>query len=366
MATTDTRAIATTQAAGAQTPQDAEIRQWAQVVEMTGVDLATIALIRQKQGKDPAPPIEMGMFLHACKQLGLDPLSNQAYWIRRAGKGALQVGIDGFRLIASRSGAYAGSEPAVFRGTQELKDGNRTLVVPSEAQVVVWRIVQGRKCAYTGQAFWDEFYPGDGPVGAMYRSKPRLMLAKDAEAQALRKGFAAELVGMPVRAVEIAEVEAEDVTTRPGARPAFNAADYDRLQGSEEDGTFFDQPAPTTPPPGRGEAPTSPRRPDDQAGEQRAYDEVFVEDPPTEAEKTAPRDPETGEVLDQAPDQRPIIAAWADNRKLVQRAQKLGLQGLPVLNNRSPDDVVAAANRTLLERITNFELDQKLMQGETV
>jgi phage recombination protein Bet len=324
MATTDTRAIATTQAAGAQTPQDAEIRQWAQVVEMTGVDLATIALIRQKQGKDPAPPIEMGMFLHACKQLGLDPLSNQAYWIRRAGKGALQVGIDGFRLIASRSGAYAGSEPAVFRGAQELKDGNRTLIVPSEAQVVVWRIVQGRKCAYTGQAFWDEFYPGDGPVGAMYRSKPRLMLAKDAEAQALRKGFAAELVGMPVRAVEIAEVEVEEVTTRPAARPAFNPADYDRIHGSEEDGTYFDQPAPTT--------------------------------PPTEAEKTAPRDVETDEVLE-----RPIIAAWADNRKLVQQAQKLGLQGLPVLNNRSTDDVVAEANRVLLERIKNHELDQALV-----
>jgi phage recombination protein Bet len=340
MATTDTRAIVTTQAAGAQTPQDAEIRQWAQVVEMTGVDLATIALIRQKQGKDPAPPIEMGMFLHACKQLGLDPLSNQAYWIRRAGKGALQVGIDGFRLIASRSGAYAGSEPAVFRGTQELKDGNRTLIVPSEAQVVVWRIVQGRKCAYTGQAFWDEFYPGDGPVGAMYRSKPRLMLAKDAEAQALRKGFAAELVGMPVRAVEVAEVEVEEVTTRPAARPAFNPADYDRIHGSEEDGTFYDQPAPTTPPPGRGEAPTSPRRPD----------EVLSVDP------------DTGEVLDLVEQPgRPIIAAWADNRKLVQRAQQLGLQGLPVLNNRSPDDVVAAANRDLTERIHHHELDQKLV-----
>jgi hypothetical protein len=45
----------------------------------------------------------------------------------------------------------------------------------------------------------------------------------------------------------------------------------------------------------------------------------------------------------------------------VQRAQQLGLQGLPVLNNRSPDDVVAAANRDLTERIHNHELDQKLV-----
>jgi phage recombination protein Bet len=172
------------------------------VVELTGYEIAEIALIRHKMAGSLSVPVEqvplrdIALFSRACKQLGLDALLNQAHWISRGGKGTLQVGIDGFRAIADRSGVYAGSEPALFRGQieQNYMDSNqqRTMVVPEKASVVIWKVVAGHKCAFTGEAHWTEFYPGQ-KEGFMWRRMPRHMLGKAAEAQALRKAFPAQL-----------------------------------------------------------------------------------------------------------------------------------------------------------------------------
>jgi phage recombination protein Bet len=140
--------------------------------------------------------------VEVCNRTQLDPFLRQIHFVprrdRKTGKDviAIQVGIDGFRLEAQRSGAYAGSDDPVFDDERQ----------PTKATVTVYRMVAGQRCSFTATVRWNEFYPGDGPQAFMWKTKPCVMLGKCAEAQALRKGFPAELSGM----YEPAEMERDD------------------------------------------------------------------------------------------------------------------------------------------------------------
>ncbi len=102
------------------------------------------------------------------------------------------------------------------------------------------------------------------------------------------------------------------------------------------------------------------------ATEQRTYDEVFGQEPPTAAELAAPRDIDTGEVLDTPPvaPVQPKIAVWARNRQLVAEAHKRKLTGVPTLPAKSADGVVEAANTELERRIRDYDLDQQLVKEQ--
>jgi hypothetical protein len=66
-----------------------------------------IALIK-RQVCVGATDDELKMFLHQAQRSGLDPLARQIYAIKRNGKMTIQTSIDGFRVVAQRSGQYAG------------------------------------------------------------------------------------------------------------------------------------------------------------------------------------------------------------------------------------------------------------------
>lgn len=149
-----------------------------------------IELIKQTVAKG-ATDLELDLFLHACKRTGLDPLMKQIYAIKRKnGKTgqmemAIQTGIDGYRLIADRTGRYAGSdEPAYTVG----QDG-----FPDVASVTIFKMIDGQRCGFSASARWAEYYQDASP---MWKKMPFLMLGKCAEALALRKAFPAELSGV--------------------------------------------------------------------------------------------------------------------------------------------------------------------------
>ena len=148
---------------------------------------------------------ELKLFFNQCKRTGLDPFSRQIYAIHRKkwnadkkcyeDKMTIQTSIDGFRVIAERSGDYAGQDEPIFNEI----DGKLV-----SCKVTVYRFKSAQKYsiptrypAAVGVAYWDEFKQTDnGKVTGMWAKMPHTMLSKVAEAIALRKAYPQDLSGL--------------------------------------------------------------------------------------------------------------------------------------------------------------------------
>jgi phage recombination protein Bet len=161
-----------------------------------------IELIKRTYAKG-ASDDELKLFITVCHGLQLSPFSKQVHlvprWDSKAGREIrqIQVGIDGFRATAEKTGAYAGNDDPVFEGEKIVEYGEKkqSVTAPEKATVTVWKIVQGQRFAFTATARWSEYYPG-AKMGFQWHTKPYLMLGKCAEALALRKGFPTLLSGI--------------------------------------------------------------------------------------------------------------------------------------------------------------------------
>lgn len=147
---------------------------------------------------------ELKLFLHVCKSRQLDPFSKQIYAIVRKQwnqdtreheqKMTIMAGIDGFRLTAKRGGIEAIDEPEFEYDARLCSNANPLGIV--KASVKVWRAGVSRPTV--GVAYWDEYAQTkrDGSLMGLWGKMPRTMIAKCAEAQALRKAAPEELSGI--------------------------------------------------------------------------------------------------------------------------------------------------------------------------
>jgi phage recombination protein Bet len=194
--------------------------------------------------KDGEPTdAELLYFARVCQASGLDPARKEIYGIYRNVKQkdgtykpklSIQTSIDGLRVVAERSGMYGGSDEPEFEYEPDYKitvsNFGTSKVVPNKARVSVKKIIKNKVIETTRTARWEDYFPGDRE-GGMWKKLPETMLAKVAEAQALRAAFPNVTAGLYIEE----EMQQADVVEEGGADLATirnqitNAQTYDDL-----------------------------------------------------------------------------------------------------------------------------------------
>lgn len=150
---------------------------------------------------------EFALFLHQCERTGLNPFAKQIYCLGRrtrndAGDWVMamvtQVGIDGQRLVAERTGLYRGQTVPTF---YDVAGNAREVWLDTKKPPVACKVgvmKEGFAEPLYVVALYDEYVQRkkDNQPNAMWNTKPTVMLAKCAESMALRKAFPQELSGL--------------------------------------------------------------------------------------------------------------------------------------------------------------------------
>ena len=153
---------------------------------------------------------DLAVFFHQAQKSGLDPFKREIYMITRSGKPTIQTGIDGFYKIADRVTTKTGGTWGISETYWCGQDGQWVDVwlqqgAPAAAKVIVER--NGSK--FTTVALTSE-YTATGP---MWKKMPARMIAKCAEALAIRKAFPEDLSGL-YTSDEMAQADNQQVVNR--------------------------------------------------------------------------------------------------------------------------------------------------------
>jgi phage recombination protein Bet len=160
------------------------------------------------------PPAIVEVFATACRQHGLSPFKKEIYLVKYSTSQGPQyhniVGIDGLRIKACRTGQHAGIDDPKYNVQATGGFDTAAMVkasgkLPVSCTVTVYRIVSGTRCPFTATVIFDEYYPAVAAAAAGGKqafskaaTMPFNMIAKCAEAKALKMAFSDELTGLHI------------------------------------------------------------------------------------------------------------------------------------------------------------------------
>lgn len=162
---------------------------------------------------------EFELFLHACQRTGLDPFMRQIYAVKRWDSASkretmtIQTGIDGYRLIAERTGKYSPGREPTYQYDEKGNIVSSTAYVKKQTADGTWHEI-------AATAFFNEYCQRtkEGKPTRFWMQLGHAMIAKCAEALALRKAFPGDLSGIYTKeemlqadAVEVVQDHIADV-----------------------------------------------------------------------------------------------------------------------------------------------------------
>jgi phage recombination protein Bet len=169
-----------------------------EIIEVENNEVKAVALTQEKKSLlknticSNLLDTEFELFLGICERTKLDPFSKQIYGIKRGSKLVIQVGIDGFRSIAERTGERDGEDVTLWCGNDGVwYDVWLQDIPPAACKVTVHR--KGCSRPFSAVARYKSYCVSSNPL---WRSMPEVMLAKCAESLALRKAFPQVLSGL--------------------------------------------------------------------------------------------------------------------------------------------------------------------------
>jgi phage recombination protein Bet len=280
----DSRAVART------TPTTiGAVRQWSQ---------AEVEVIKNQIAKNCSNE-ELGLFAMVCQKTGLDPFVRQIYAVKISGQMTIMTSIDGFRLIAERTGQYRGQVGPQWCG----KDGQWRDVwledePPMAARVGILR--EGFEGPLWGVARYSAYVQTkDGSPTRFWKQMPDVMLAKCAESLGFRKAMPQELSGV------------------------YSADEMGQARSTRDAQSSFDD---------RRDYP-------DEESEREGGRHDIERELNRRSSRVTDVNVRTGEIVDrsrQSPRSSAKPIAIGDWKKLVARAEPLGIAVAPLAENASP------------------------------